>query len=180
MSILSEKILKKYIVFQKILFSKISYMKFNFNQDLKFGQHYEKEFLRLMKFKNYKHETSKVISDYDIIVYNNDEEIKYEIKADRLSHKTNNICIELTCNDRPSGLSITHSHYWGYFVLKNYGKEYDLYIIPTQDIKDLIYSNNFRTIRGGDKQNELILIPLQYFQKYLYTKNKYEINQISV
>jgi hypothetical protein len=154
-------------------------MKNNFNDDLKFGHKYETEFIRLMKFQNYNYQPNKKISEYDILVYNNDEEIKYEIKADRLSYKTGNICIELSCNGRPSGLSVTTSDYWGYFVLKK-NKEYDLYIIPTQDIKDLIFSNNFKMIRGGDKRNELILIPLQHFEKYKYVCINNEPQTISV
>jgi len=39
-----------------------------FQSDLKFGQIYEKEFIKIMGFQTYKHETSKAIKEYDIIV----------------------------------------------------------------------------------------------------------------
>ena len=59
-----------------------------FQSDLKFGQIYEKEFIKIMGFQTYKHETTKAIKEYDIIVKHNTNETKYEIKADRLSYKT--------------------------------------------------------------------------------------------
>jgi hypothetical protein len=89
-----------------------------FQSDLKFGQIYEKEFIKIMGFQTYKHETSKAIKEYDIIVKHNTNETKYEIKADRLSYKTGNVCIEIANCGRPSGITSTKSDYWGYFVIK--------------------------------------------------------------
>ena len=66
-----------------------------FQSDLKFGQIYEKEFIKIMGFQTYKHETNKAIKEYDIIVKHNGSETKYEIKADRLSYKTGNVYIEI-------------------------------------------------------------------------------------
>ena len=62
----------------------------NFRNDLKFGQIYEREFIKVMGLKSYEidHETNKAIKEYDIIVKQNNNETKYEIKADRLSYKT--------------------------------------------------------------------------------------------
>ncbi len=34
-----------------------------FNSDLKFGQTYEKEFIKIMGFKSYEHETTKAIKE---------------------------------------------------------------------------------------------------------------------
>ncbi len=84
-----------------------------------------------MGFQTFKHETSKAIKEYDIIVKYNAQtsielETKYEIKADRLSYKTGNVCIEIANCGRPSGITSTKSDYWGYFVIK----DYDLYLIP--------------------------------------------------
>jgi len=74
------------------------------NSDLKFGQTYEKEFIKIMGFKSYEHETTKAIKEHDIIVKHNSSETKYEIKADRLSYKTGNLCIEIANSGRPSEL----------------------------------------------------------------------------
>ena len=107
-----------------------------FQSDLKFGQIYEKEFIKIMGFQTYKHETNKAIKEYDIIVKHNTNETKYEIKADRLSYKTGNVCIEIANCGRPSGITSTKSDYWGYFVIKPDG--YDLYLIPTEELKEMI------------------------------------------
>ena len=112
-----------------------------FQSDLKFGQIYEKEFIKIMGFKTYKHETSKAIKEYDIIVKYNAQtsiefETKYLIKADRLSYKTGNVCIEIANCGRPSGITSTKSDYWGYFVIQPDG--YDLYLIPTEELKQMV------------------------------------------
>ena len=67
----------------------------NFRNDLNFGQIYEKEFIKIMGFKSYEHETKKAIKEYDIIVKQNSSETKYEIKADRLSYKTGTYVLKL-------------------------------------------------------------------------------------
>ena len=139
-----------------------------FNSDLKFGQIYEKEFINIMGFKSYEHETKKAIKEYDIIVKHNGSETKYEIKADRLSYKTGNLCIEIANSGRPSGITSTKSDYWGYFVIKPYG--YDLYLIPTEELKEMINPKKYKVIRGGDgKNSESILIPISHLEKFKYT-----------
>jgi hypothetical protein len=143
-----------------------------FQSDLKFGQIYEKEFIKIMGFQTYKHETSKAIKEYDIIVKYNAQtsiefETKYEIKADRLSYKTGNVCIEIANCGRPSGITSTKSDYWGYFVIKPDG--YDLYLIPTEELKQMVNPKNYKVIRGGDgKKSELILIPISHLEKFKY------------
>ena len=138
-----------------------------FQSDLKFGQIYEKEFIKIMGFQTYKHETNKAIKEYDIIVKHNTNETKYEIKADRLSYKTGNVCIEIANSGRPSGITSTKSDYWGYFVIKPDG--YDLYIIPTEELKEMINPKKYKVLRGGDgKKSELILIPISHLEKFKY------------
>jgi hypothetical protein len=92
-----------------------------FKSDLKFGQIYEKEFIKIMGFKSYDHELNKAIKEYDIVVKHNGNESKYEIKADRLSYKTGNVCIEIAYKGRPLGITTNTSDYWGYFVIKSEG-----------------------------------------------------------
>ncbi len=146
-----------------------------FNSDLKFGQSYEKEFIKIMGFKSYEHETTKAIKEYDIIVKHNGNESKYEIKADRLSHKTGNVCIEIAYCGRPSGITATKSDYWGYFVIKSDG--YDLYVIPTEELKEMVYSKEYKNIRGGDgKKSDLVLIPIHHFEKFKYNSQPKEFS----
>ena len=52
---------------------------------------------------------TKAIKEYDIIVKHNGNETKYEIKADRLSSKTRNVCIEIAYKGQPSGITTTAS-----------------------------------------------------------------------
>jgi len=150
-----------------------------FNSDLKFGQTYEKEFIKIMGFKSYEHETTKAIKEYDIIVNHNGSETKYEIKADRLSYKTGNLCIEIANSGRPSGITSTKSDYWGYFVIKSDG--YDLYVIPTEELKEMAFSKQYKSIRGGDgKKSDLVLIPIHHVEKFKYNsqvkESSYAIN----
>ena len=144
-----------------------------FQSDLKFGQIYEKEFIKIMGFQTYKHETSKAIKEYDIIVKHNGSETKYEIKADRFSYKTGNVCIVIANCGRPSGITSTKSDYWGYFVIKPDG--YDLYLIPTEELKEMINPKKYKVLRGGDgKKSELILIPLIHLEKFKYVSQPKE------
>ena len=139
----------------------------NFKSDLKFGQIYEKEFIKIMGFKSYVHETNKSIKEYDIIVKHNGNETKYEIKADRLSYKTGNVCIEIANCGRPSGITSTTIDYWGYFIIKSDG--YDLYLIPTEELKQMVYSKQYKVIRGGDgKKSDLMLISIRHLEKFKY------------
>ena len=138
-----------------------------FQSDLKFGQIYEKEFIKNMGFKTFQHEITKAIKEYDIIVKQNSSETKYEIKADRLSYKTGNVCIEIAYKGQPSGITSTASDYWGYFVIKSEG--YDLYLIPTDELKQMIFSkpSKYKSIRGGDGRNsDLVLISLKELDKF--------------
>ena len=86
---------------------------------------------KLWAFKLTNTKQGKSIKEYDIIVKHNTNETEYEIKADRLSYKTGNVCIEIANSGRPSGITSTKSDYWGYFVIKPDG--YDLYLIPTEE-----------------------------------------------
>ena len=58
----------------------------NFRNDLKFGQIYEREFIKVMGLKSYEidHETNKAIKEYDIIVrvilnFKNYKKVDYKI-----------------------------------------------------------------------------------------------------
>ncbi len=101
---------------------------------------------KLWAFQTYKHETFKAIKGYDIIVKYNAQtsiefETKYELKADRLSYKTGNVCIEIANCGRASGITSTKSD------------GYDLYLIPTEELKEMINSKKYKVIRGGDGKN---------------------------
>jgi hypothetical protein len=56
-----------------------------FNSDLKFGQIYEKEFIKIMGFKSYEHETTKAIKEHDNMILSlNTIVVKQNMKSKRI------------------------------------------------------------------------------------------------
>jgi len=141
----------------------------NFYKDLKFGHKYESELATYLKpyYKNI-----NVIKEkckyYDIICYTeNDKEETYEVKSDRISFKTGNIAIEYKCSNKDSGIMVTKANFYAYYIIKN-ETEFDLYIIPTEEIKNKINSKDYkRTLKGGDGwKSEMYLFDLTVFKDY--------------
>jgi hypothetical protein len=83
------------------------------------------------------------VKEYDII--HNGQ--KYEIKSDRWTYKTKNVCIEFLYKNNPSGISTTTSEYWVYYVVNPNNKDvlYEYYYeIPVIYIKDLIEKSKYK------------------------------------
>jgi len=109
-------------------------MKYNFKNDLKFGQEWEKKaFEALKKFKKNDDLTCTFNDDhrYDFIT---NENKKYEVKTDRASWVTCNFYIEFWCNFKPSGLSTTEADY---YIITN---TIDFYLVAVDDL--VSYINN--------------------------------------
>ena len=70
-----------------------------FVKDYQFGSKYEQLFAEIMEFKIFNIATKKQ-STHDIL--DEDTNLTYEVKADRLAFKTGNICIEYMCSDKLS------------------------------------------------------------------------------
>lgn len=151
-----------------------------FARDLKQGNFYEKKALDYFNWKTY-NITKGYFKDYDIQIFDeNGDETKIEVKSDRLSSKTGNLCIEYEYKNNSSGINSTTADYWVYFVL--YGKDgniyndierEDCYIIPTNELKELI--KNCRSVCGGDGYNsKLYLLPKDKCSKYLTEITKEE------
>jgi hypothetical protein len=142
----------------------------SFIKDLKRGLKYENEFLKYIDYDYYKQSTGK-FKDYDLSIYKNDINITYEIKADFISYKTNNICIEYECNNKLSGISSTKSNYYGYFIINN--NIYDLYIIDTNIIKSMIKDRKYKkSMNGGDgKRSKFYLFDINLFKEYKICQN---------
>ena len=106
---------------------------------------------------------------FDVIINHKGKQTKYEVKADKLTAKTNNITIEFNYNDKPSGISETMADYYAYFVIHSEEK-YDLYLIPVEEIKKIIKDNPFnRVVNGGDNnKSKMYLFKLDLFKKYLF------------
>lgn len=136
-----------------------------FLNDLSFGKKYENLLANYLKpFYTSINKIEGKFKDYDMIC---DDKIKYEVKSDRLSIKTGNLAIEFKCNNKESGITATKADFYAYFIIKN-SDEYDLYIIPTEDIKNKIKNKEFkRTVKGGDDwKSEMYLFDLSLFKNY--------------
>jgi len=49
------------------------------------------------------------------------EDIKIEVKTDRVSAKTGNLFIEFESNNIPSGISVIESNFYVYYIINNNG-----------------------------------------------------------
>lgn len=111
--------------------------KIQFLKDLKVGKKYENEFIKFYNLKDYKHPEG-YHPQYDIECDN----IKYEIKCDRVMNKTGNLLIEYAQsydNKIPSGITTTQADYYIIFeVIDDINMEYTMYKIPTKKIKRYI------------------------------------------
>ena len=143
----------------------------SFNLDLEFGNIYEKKLVDIIPNDSY------IIKEgyfpyYDVEITKDNIKTKYEVKADRCAYKTANIAIEFKCNGLPSGISKTQADYYAYYIIKPYNL-FELYIIPTQIIKDKINSLEYkRTMFGGDnKSSEMYIFGLDLFEEYKINNN---------
>jgi hypothetical protein len=136
-----------------------------FKSDLIFGNKYEQEFVNYLGYDNFKIIEGH-FKEYDIEIVIDNVIIYFEIKADRLTHKTNNICIEYECNNKPSGITTTKANHYGYFEIIN-DNEYRLYVIPVNIIKKNINKKLYnRCINGGDGYRSKFYL----FNKDIYSK----------
>jgi len=136
----------------------------SFTEDLAFGKNYEKLATEYFESDIVEHAPNKRFKPYDFKVFENNKWIKVEVKSDRMTKETGNICIEFKCSNKPSGITTTESDYYIYFVV---GTD-DVYKIQTEDIRAIIKNNKFRTCKGGDfGRSEFYLIPRKYFEEYL-------------
>jgi hypothetical protein len=138
----------------------------SFKSDLEFGNKFEKEFVKVMKYPNYRIMGGN-FKDYDIEVNEEDKIVKYECKADRHTNKTGNICIEFMCSNKHSGISTTKSDYYAYFEVVDKDK-YILYIIPTDIIRESITKKEYiKIMKGGNVfRAEFYLFKKEKFEKY--------------
>jgi hypothetical protein len=136
-----------------------------FWKDLKFGQKYEKLLCTMIQNEGFAFCNTK---DYDVKMIENGHDIFYEVKTDRFTHSTNNLCIEFEFNGKPSGISTTKANYYAYFVVKP-NDDYDVYIIPVKSINKRIKKEEFkRVIYGGDKKmSKFYLFDKICFEKFL-------------
>lgn len=85
------------------------------------------------------------------------QDLVFEVKLDRYAGvKSSNIAVEVSCRNKPSGLSVSEANWWVYFIQDK------ALTIRVEDLRALIAGK--RTIFGGDdKATELVLLPISEF-----------------
>jgi hypothetical protein len=139
-----------------------------FARDLTFGKVYEKKFMDYIDYDEVEKCPDGKFSKWDVRIKKGDGYKSFEIKADKLSAKTGNFCIEYECSGRPSGLATTEADYYGYFVI---GEKDDCYIIPTDVLRKECVKPFVKSLRCGDGYRaRAYLLPVHEFYMYKVEK----------
>jgi hypothetical protein len=135
----------------------------SFREDLLLGEKYQRLFLDLIVWEKSEMATGN-FSPWDCRVWNGDEEVSFEVKADRKARFSNNIVIEFECSGRPSGINVTQSDYWVYFIVGTG----IYYMIPIDELRAAINNQKYtRKVRGGDGyRSQMYLFPAEVFSDF--------------
>lgn len=138
----------------------------NFKKLLSFGQYYEKQALKLFQLQDVIFPKGK-FSYYDF--YLEKDKLKIEVKADKFTSKTKNICIEVESNGVLSGLSLTTADFWVIYVVNKDDKyKFDeVYKIPVDILKEEVKKNTFTKQLGYKGLSKCHLIKKDKFANYL-------------
>jgi hypothetical protein len=141
----------------------------DWKEHLQFGQKYERLLLKYLSKKDdvIYHPQDEICTGYDFSING----IKYEVKADRIGHKTGNICIEIEQSNKLSGLSTTTSDRWLYYLVES-----KLLInIPVKTLRKIIKQDNFNIRYGGYlSKSRFILIPISLIPKRYQSYPQYD------
>lgn len=127
---------------------------FDFKQDHLIAVKTELEVADLLKRSNkFKIKSIKTNNDnrWDLEVHLFDGDvITVEVKEDFTCSKTGNVGLEFECRGRPSGVAVSKADVYLYKLHEPSG-DISFYIIPTDDLKQLIEAKKFhRIVTGGD------------------------------
>ena len=107
-----------------------------FNEDLKYGKKHEK---LVMKSRE-----------------------NYELKTDRLSHKTGNAVVEFESRGKESGIITSKSDIWLFKIVDKNDKHLFSIEIPLDRLREKVYNSTYRIVAGGDNlTSKGYLVPLQ-------------------
>ena len=145
-------------------------MKNTFNADLPFGKKYEEKLLNYLPNVFSHSYSSGKCKAYDVkVITNEGAEVLYEVKADRFTERTGNICVEFSCRGQKSGITTTEADYYAIFVVQNMkGKENNLYIVETEYIRKLIQDSKYHKIMdcGYEKKSRCYLFSEKLFTSF--------------
>ena len=117
----------------------------SFFSDLAFGKSFESYAMQILGQECTPAPAGR-FKPYDFISDN----IKYEVKSDKMTYKTGNLFIEYECSCEPSGISTSEAQMLFYFVINEDGSPDRIYLIETGFLKNLIASSDFKCVSGGD------------------------------
>ena len=86
----------------------------------------------------------------------------YELKTDRLSHKTGNVFVEFESRGKESGIITSKSDIWLFKIVDKNDKHLFSIEIPLDRLRKKVYNSTYRIVRGGDNlTSKGYLVPLQ-------------------
>ena len=105
-----------------------------FNKDLSYGKRHEKLVMKSME--------------------------NFELKTDRMAHKTGNVYVEFQSRGRDSGIRTSKSDTWIFKIVSKGDRHLFSIHIPLTRLKKLV-STDYRVVPGGDKLTSRgYLVPL--------------------
>ena len=86
----------------------------------------------------------------------------YELKTDRLAHKTGNAFVEFESRGKESGIVTSKSSIWIFKIVDKSDKHLFSIEIPLDRLRKKVYNSTYRIVRGGDNlTSKGYLVPLQ-------------------
>ena len=84
----------------------------------------------------------------------------FELKTDRMAHKTGNVYVEFQSRGKDSGIRTSKSDTWIFKIVSNGDRHLFSIHIPLTRLKKLV-STDYRVVPGGDKLTSRgYLVPL--------------------
>jgi|APCry1669189534_1035231.scaffolds.fasta_scaffold19799_3 hypothetical protein len=142
----------------------------NFKKDLELSSVGELKVKEFLESKGCIYQASNNDNKFDLKMTKNNKDTTYEIKTDFKCaplFDTGNLFIEYECRNRPSGISVTQADWFvTYFLYLD-----ELWFIKSEDLKKLIFDNNFPVfIDAGDINSETkgYLINRKNYRNYFH------------
>jgi len=139
----------------------------NFRKDLDFGKYYEDQFIKeyTEEFDEAIPAPNKSFPDWDWNVRRGNTWTKYEVKSDKRACDTGNIFVEYRHTNKPSGISISKSDLYVFFII-NKNQLIDVFEVETKILKEMCDSGKYQTrvcYNDGFNKSEGYVIPLKEF-----------------
>ena len=100
--------------------------------------------------------------DFSITNFRKDlsSRMNYELKTDRLAHKTGNVFVEFESRGKPSGISTSKSGVWIFKIVSKGDRHLFSIEIPLSRLKKKV-DNNYNVMLGGDNRSSKgYLVPI--------------------